>query len=50
MENIGYYIAMLVAIIIAFLLIKRVVSCVFRSIVTIVLIAILAYIYITYLR
>ncbi len=41
---------MLVAIIIAFLLIKRVVSCVFRSIVTIILIAILAYIYITYLR
>ena len=41
---------MLVAIIIGVILIKRVVSCLFRTIVTIVLIAIFAYIYYYYLR
>lgn len=50
MENIGYYAAMLAAIIIAFLIIKRVVSCMVRTVVTIVLIAVLAYIYYMYLR
>lgn len=50
MENIIYYIAMLAAVIIAFLIIKRVVSCMVRSIVTLVLVAVLAYIYYTYLR
>ena len=41
---------MLAAIIIAFLIIKRVVSCMIRTVVTLVLIAILAYIYYMYLR
>ena len=41
---------MLAAIIIAFLIIKRVVSCMVRMVVTLVLIAILAYIYYMYLR
>ena len=50
MDNIGYYVAMLAAIIIAFLIIKRVVSCMIRTVVTLVLIAILAYIYYMYLR
>ena len=50
MENIVYYIAMLAVVIIAFLIIKRVVSCMVRSIVTLVLVAVLAYIYYTYLR
>ena len=50
MENIGYYAAMLAAIIIAFLIIKRVVSCMVRTAVTLVLIAVLAYIYYFYLR
>lgn len=50
MENIGYYIAMLAAIIIAFLIIKRAVTCLVRSIVTLVLMAVLAYIYYMYLR
>ena len=50
MENIGYYAAMLGAIISAFLSIKRVVSCMVRSVVTLVLIAVLAYIYYMYLR
>ena len=41
---------MLAAIIIAFLIIKRVVSCMVRTVVTLVLIAIFAYIYYYYLR
>ena len=41
---------MLTAIIIAFLIIKRVVSCMVRTVVTLVLIAILAYIYYMYLK
>jgi hypothetical protein len=48
--NIGYYIFILVAIIVAFLVIKKVTSCLIRSVVTIVLVAILAYIYWMYLR
>jgi hypothetical protein len=50
MGNIGYYIFILVAIIVAFLIIKKVASCLIRSIVAIVLVAILAYIYWMYLR
>ncbi|MCH5311744.1 MAG: hypothetical protein J1E57_07310 [Prevotella sp.] len=50
MGTLGYYIALLVAIIIGVILIKRVVSCLFRTIVTLVLIAIFAYIYYYYLR
>ena len=50
MENIGYYADMLAAIILAFLIIKRVVSCMVRTVVTLVLVAVLAYIYYMYLR
>lgn len=50
MENIGYYLFILAAIIVAFLVIKRVASCLIRSIVAIVLVAVLAYIYWMYLR
>ena len=50
MGNIGVYAAMLAAIIIAFLIIKRVVSCRVRTVVTLVLVAVLAYIYYMYLR
>ena len=50
MENIEYYLFMLAAIIVAFLIIKRVVSCLVRSIVLIVLAVVLGYIYYKYLR
>ena len=50
MENIGYYLFILAAIIVAFLIIKRVVSCLVRSVVLIVLAALLGYIYWMYLR
>ena len=50
MGNIGYYIFILVAIIVAFLIVKKVTSCLIRSVVAVVLVAILAYIYWMYLR
>ena len=49
-NNLGYYIFILLAIIVAFLIIKKVASCLIRSIVAIVLVAILAYIYWMYLK
>lgn len=50
MENIGYYLFILAAIIVAFLIIKRVVSCLVRSVVLIVLAVLLGYVYWMYLR
>ncbi len=50
MENIGYYLFMLAAIVVAFLIVKRVVSCLVRSVVLIVLAVVLGYIYYMYLR
>jgi hypothetical protein len=41
---------MLAAIVVAFLIVKRVVSCLVRSVVLIVLVAVLGYIYYMYLR
>ena len=49
-NNIGYYLFVLVAIIVAFLVVKRVASCLIKSVVTLVLVAILAYIYYFYIR
>lgn len=50
MDNIGYYIFLLVAVIVAFLIVKKVASCLIRSIVLIVLVAVIGYIYWMYLR
>jgi hypothetical protein len=50
MDNFTQYIIAIIAIVIAALLIKRFVSCLIRSIVTIVLMAILAYLYYAYFR
>jgi len=50
MENIGYYLFMLAAIVVTFLIVKRVVSCLVRSVVLIVLAVVLGYIYYMYLR
>lgn len=44
------YIVAIIAILIAFILIKRFVSCLFRTIVTVILVAILAYLYFFYLQ
>ena len=46
MENLTQYIVALLAIIIAFVIIKKVASCLIRTVVGIVLVAVLAYIYI----
>ncbi len=43
MEHIGYYIAMLVALVVGVLLIKKVASCLFRIVVTIILLGIFCY-------
>lgn len=50
MDNIGYYIFLLVAVIVAFLIVKKVASCLIRSIVLIMLAAVIGYIYWMYLR
>lgn len=45
MDNIGYYIFVLVALIVAFLVVKKVASCLIKSAVLIVLVVTLAAIY-----
>jgi hypothetical protein len=50
MENLTQYIVALLAIIIAFVIIKKVASCLIRTVVGIVLVAVLAYIYIMYMQ
>jgi hypothetical protein len=45
MDNIGYYIFVLVALIVAFLVVKKVASCLIKSAVLIVLVVALAAIY-----
>ena len=40
----------MVAVIVAFLIVKRVASCLVRSLVLIMLVAVLAYVYFTFLR
>ena len=50
MENFTYYLAILALIIIGFLVVKKVASCMIRSVVTIVLIVLAAAIYWLYLK
>ena len=47
--EITQYIIGIIAIVIAFILVKRFVSCLIRSVVTLVLLAVLAYLYFNYL-
>lgn len=49
MENLVYYAACLIAVIIGIYLFKRFVGCLIRSIITFIFIAILAYIYVYYI-
>ena len=50
MESVGYYIFVLVAIIVAFLVIKKVASCLIKSAILIAMVLALAAIYYLYLR
>lgn len=50
MTNVGYYIFVLVAIIVAFLVIKKVASCLIKSAILIAMVIVLAAIYYLYLR
>lgn len=48
MENLGYYIFVLVALIVAFLVVKRVASCMIKSVILLALVVALAAIYYLY--
>ena len=48
MENIGYYIFVLVALVVAFLVVKRVASCMIKSVILLALVVALAAIYYLY--
>lgn len=50
MSSIGYYIAILLMVIIGFIVAKKVAGCLIRSIITLILIAIIIAIYWIYLR
>lgn len=50
MENIGYFITVLIAVILGVVIIKKVASCLIRSIVIFVLLAVLGYIYFAVLK
>ena len=50
MDNIGFYAFLLAAIIVGFLVVKRTVSCLIRSIVLLAMVIALAYIYFMYFR
>lgn len=50
MNNFVTYAAAILFIVVAFLVIKRVASCLVKSVVTVVLLAVLAYLYYFYLR
>lgn len=49
-NNIGFYLFALAAIIVAFILIKRVASCLIKSVVAIIMVVVLAFIYFYYIR
>ena len=48
-NNIGLYLFALAAIIVAFLVVKRVASCLIKSVVTLILVAVLVFIYYYYI-
>lgn len=50
MNNFGYYIACLVLLIVGFLIFKKMAGCVIKTIITLVLVVLLAAIYYFYLR
>jgi hypothetical protein len=50
MENIGYYLFLLAVIVVGFIIVKRVASCMIRSIVLIVVLLALAFVYFVYLK
>ena len=50
LENVGYNAILLLMIIIGFILVKRLAGCIIRTIVTLILIGVLAVLYYTYFR
>ncbi|MCI6829812.1 MAG: sulfate transporter [Prevotella sp.] len=50
MDNFGYYVAGLILLIVGFLVMKKVASCMIKTVVTLVLVAVLVAVYYLYLR
>ena len=50
MDNFGYYVAGLILLIVGFLVMKKVASCMSKTVVTLVLVAVLVAVYYLYLR
>lgn len=50
MDNFGYYVAGLILLIVGFLVMKKVASCMIKTVVTLVLVAALVAVYYLYLR
>lgn len=50
MDNFGYYVAGLILLIVGFLVMKKVASCMIKTVVTLVLVATLVAVYYLYLR
>lgn len=50
MENFMHYIALLLIIIVGFFVVKRVAGCMLRTVVTLILMAVLAFLYFKYFR
>ena len=49
-DNIAYLVFAIVAIIVAFMLIKKVASCLFKTVIFVILLALMAYIYMNYIQ
>lgn len=50
MDNFGYYVAGLILLIVGFLVMKKVASCMIKTVITLVLVAVLVAVYYLYLR
>ena len=50
MDNFGYYVAGLILLIVGFLVMEKVASCMIKTVVTLVLVAVLVAVYYLYLR
>ena len=50
MDNFGYYVAGLILLIVGFLVMKKVASCMIKTVITLVLVAVLVAVYSLYLR
>lgn len=50
MSDFGFYVYVLIAVVVGFILIKKITTCLLRTIVLVLIVATLVYIYITYFK